>query len=109
MIETYSMKTNFPKSGQGEHDVFTEFFYGQPIMSYMHCVFKPSPTLKIVERDFSDGTRAECGLEGSEVAESTDVVWNGSDPRGLSSHGTKRKTITDEGLKDIANSLTGPV
>lgn len=100
---------NYTRSGQGETDIFPDFTEGQSIMSYMHCVFKTSPTLDMVLREIGDGNRAECGLEGNDVAEKTASVQNTGGMRARSSRGKPAHSLTDEGLKSIAESLKAPV
>lgn len=96
IVEVLSL---YSKSGKGELEVFPKYVDGFPIMSYMNCVFKHSPTLEMVLQKLGDGNRAGCGQENSEVAEHTDLERNKFCLRERSSYETKRKPMTDHGLK----------
>lgn len=96
---------NYEKSGQGESDVFPDFARGDPIISYLHCVFKNSPTLDLVVREVGAGNRAESEIDGSSWSDRTSLIPNTHSQ----SNAKKRKGISDAGLEKIADSLSKPI
>lgn len=96
---------NFEKSGQGESDVFPDFAKGNPVMSYIHCLFKESPALEMVIREIGVGRRAESEIGGSSTSDRTEQLEK-KEPQ---SSPKKRKGMTDEGLEKVAESLAKPV
>lgn len=96
--------SNYSKSGQGEHVLFPTFTDGQPILCYIPCVFKYSPSLDIILRPVSGDQKAESGVGRSSIADCTSPGASTERPM---PH-VKRRLHLKDGVSKLAESLAGP-